>query len=134
MTFANKCFRCAGIISHFQACSNHNFKNTQSLFFTPCSRDTHSQLIPRKILVDIILFLAQKFDGRIPALLLYTQTQSETFFKDVSSKCSCYEPSGFGKKILLSKKTLPKAQRTRGLSSSYQSNFFRSYHRFLNKS
>ena len=32
------------------------------------------------------------------------------------------------------KKTLPKAQRTRGLSSSYQSNFFRSYHKFLHKS
>ena len=38
-------------------------------------------------------------------------------------------------------KTLPKAQRTRGLSSAYQSNFsksyhkfFRSYHKFLNKS
>ena len=30
-------------------------------------------------------------------------------------------------------KTLPKAQRTRGLSSAYQSNFFRSYHNFLNK-
>ena len=27
-------------------------------------------------------------------------------------------------------KTLPKAQRTRGLSSTYQSNFFRSYHKF----
>ena len=87
----------------FQACANHNFKKTQSFFFTPCSRDTHSQLIPRKILVDIISFLAQMFDGRIPALLLYTQTQSETFFKDVSSKCSCYEPSGFRAKILLSK-------------------------------
>ena len=31
-------------------------------------------------------------------------------------------------------KTLPKAQRTRGLSSSYQSNFFRSHHKFLPKS
>ena len=31
-------------------------------------------------------------------------------------------------------KTLPKAQRTRGLSSSYQSYFFRSYHKFLPKS
>ena len=30
--------------------------------------------------------------------------------------------------------TLPKAQRTRGLSSPYQSNFFRSYHKFLRKS
>ena len=30
-------------------------------------------------------------------------------------------------------KTLPKAQRTRGLSSAYQSNFFRSYHKFLTK-
>ena len=29
-------------------------------------------------------------------------------------------------------KTLPKAQRTRGLSSSYQSNFLRSYHNFTN--
>ena len=75
-------------------------------FFTPCSRETHSQLIQRKNLVNIISFLAQKFDGRIPALLLYTQTQSETFFKDVSSKCSCYEPSGFRAKILLSKKNL----------------------------
>ena len=27
-------------------------------------------------------------------------------------------------------KTLPKAQRTRGLSSAYQSNLFRSYHKF----
>ena len=31
-------------------------------------------------------------------------------------------------------KTLPKAQRTRGLSSAYQSNFFRSYHKLLHKS
>ena len=31
-------------------------------------------------------------------------------------------------------KTLPKAQRTRGLSSSYQSNFFMSHHKFLPKS
>ena len=31
-------------------------------------------------------------------------------------------------------KTLPKAQRTRGLSSAYQRNFFRSYHKFLHKS
>ena len=30
--------------------------------------------------------------------------------------------------------TLPKAQRTRGLSSTYQSNFFRSYHKFKHKS
>ena len=30
--------------------------------------------------------------------------------------------------------TLPKAQRTRGLSSGYQSNFFRSYHKFSNNS
>ena len=29
-------------------------------------------------------------------------------------------------------KTLPKAQRTRGLSSSYQSNLLRSYHNFTN--
>jgi len=31
-------------------------------------------------------------------------------------------------------KTLPKALRTRGLSSAYQSNFFRSYHKFLQNS
>ena len=31
-------------------------------------------------------------------------------------------------------KTLPKAQRTRGLSSSYLSNFLRSYHEFKHKS
>ena len=31
-------------------------------------------------------------------------------------------------------KTLPKAQRTRGLSSGYQTYFFRSYHKFSNKS
>ena len=31
-------------------------------------------------------------------------------------------------------KTMPKAQQTRGLSSAYQSNFFRSYHEFFNKS
>ena len=31
-------------------------------------------------------------------------------------------------------KTLPKAQQTRGLSSAYQSNFFRSYQKFLHKS
>ena len=30
--------------------------------------------------------------------------------------------------------TLPKAQRTQGLSSAYQSNFFRSYHKLLYKS
>ena len=35
---------------------------------------------------------------------------------------------------LTNEKTLPKAQRTRGLSSAYQSNFFRSYHKFLHKS
>ena len=32
------------------------------------------------------------------------------------------------------KRTLPKAQRTRGLSFGYQSNFFRSYHKLRNKS
>ena len=32
----------------------------------------------------------------------------------------------------LMNRTLPKAQRTRGLSSSYQSNFLRSYHNFTN--
>ena len=32
------------------------------------------------------------------------------------------------------RKTLPKAQRTRGLSSTYQSNFFGSYHKFKHKS
>ena len=31
-------------------------------------------------------------------------------------------------------KTLPKAQRTRGLSSTYQSNFYGSYHKFKHKS
>ena len=31
-------------------------------------------------------------------------------------------------------KTLPKAHRTRGLSSAHQSNFFGSYHKFSNKS
>ena len=36
--------------------------------------------------------------------------------------------------VTLDLKTLPKAQRTRGLSSAYQSNFFRSYHKFLHKS
>ena len=30
-------------------------------------------------------------------------------------------------------KTLPKAQQTRGLSSGYQSNFFRSFHKFSKK-
>ena len=30
-------------------------------------------------------------------------------------------------------KTLPKAQRTLGLRSGYQSNFFRSYHKYLHK-
>ena len=33
----------------------------------------------------------------------------------------------------LKSKTLPKAQRTWGLSSSYQSNFLRSYHEFLHR-
>ena len=32
------------------------------------------------------------------------------------------------------KETLPKAQRTRGLTSTYQSNFFGSYHNFKHKS
>ena len=46
--FANKCFRCAGIFSHFQACSNHNFKNTQSFFFYALQpRDTLS-INPKK--------------------------------------------------------------------------------------
>ena len=36
--------------------------------------------------------------------------------------------------ILVRVKTLPKAQRTRGLSSSCKSNFLRSYHKFKNKS
>ena len=35
---------------------------------------------------------------------------------------------------LVEKETLPKAKRTRGLSSDYQSNFFRSDHKFSNKS
>ena len=34
----------------------------------------------------------------------------------------------------LPSETMPNAQRTRGLSSSYQSNLFRSYHKFKNKS
>ena len=34
----------------------------------------------------------------------------------------------------ISNQTLPKAQRTRGLSSSYQSNLLRSYHKFKHKS
>ena len=41
-------------------------------------------------------------------------------------------PSAFIRQISL--KRLPKAQRTRGLSSAHQSNFFRSYHKFSNKS
>ena len=36
--------------------------------------------------------------------------------------------------LMATVETLPKAQRTRGLSSAYQSNFFRSYHKFLHKS
>ena len=36
--------------------------------------------------------------------------------------------------FMVSLQTLPKAQRTRGLSSGYQSKFFRSYHKFSNKS
>ena len=35
--------------------------------------------------------------------------------------------------VLVNYETLPKAQRTRGLSSSYQSNSFRSYHKFKHK-
>ena len=37
-------------------------------------------------------------------------------------------------RLEIMKKTLPKAQRTRGLSSAYQSDFFRSYHKFFHKS
>ena len=40
----------------------------------------------------------------------------------------------FLRKILFLVQTLPKAQRTRGLSSSCQSNFLRSYHKFKHKS
>ena len=36
--------------------------------------------------------------------------------------------------LLCSNETLPKAQRTWGLSSAYQSNMFRSYHKFKHKS
>ena len=37
-------------------------------------------------------------------------------------------------RMLLEVQTLPKEQRTRGLTSAYQSNFFRSYHKFKYKS
>ena len=42
--------------------------------------------------------------------------------------------SNFDCKHYVQFKTLPKAQRTRGLSSSCQSNFLRSYHKFKHKS
>ena len=44
-------------------------------------------------------------------------------------------PPMMGKgKSLLESKTLPKAQRTRGLNSSCQSNYLRLYHKFKHKS
>ena len=48
--------------------------------------------------------------------------------------CNQMWPSYFIKSFSLFVRTLPKAQRTRGLSSAYQSNFFRSYLKFLHKS
>ena len=48
--------------------------------------------------------------------------------------CNQMWPSYFIKSFSSFVRTLPKAQRTRGLSSAYQSNFFRSYHKFLHKS
>ena len=50
----------------------------------------------------------------------------------VSALCKNSTMALFGDKSY--KKTFPKAQRTRGLSSAHQSNFFRSYHKFLYKS
>ena len=44
------------------------------------------------------------------------------------------ELSVFSSLVFCTMKTLPKAQRTRGLSSSYQSNFLRSYHELKHKS
>ena len=46
--------------------------------------------------------------------------------------CSIYLSKVF--KLLRMSKTLPKAQRIRGLSSSCQSKFLRSYHKFKHKS
>ena len=59
-------------------------------------------------------------------------------FKVISLGLWVPELSAFTKVIAFTKslqlQTLPKAQRTRGMSSGYQSSFFRSYHKFSNKS
>ena len=46
----------------------------------------------------------------------------------------CWRVFLWNAKVPYVKKTLPKAQRTRGLSSTYQINFFGSYHKFKHKS
>jgi len=64
---------------------------------------------------------------------LYGQNLKRNTYLTPSQKCRC--DLGFWSFTFLNThKTLPKAQRTRGLSSAYQSNFFRSYHKFLHKS
>ena len=47
---------------------------------------------------------------------------------------SCFRSNRLDNRLTRGIKTLPKAQRTRRLSSAYQINFFRSYHKFLHKS
>ena len=62
-------------------------------------------------------------------------TESEHSNQNQGGACYDCKSNGKGETFLgYSDETLPKAQRMRGLSSAYQSNFFRSYHKFLHKS
>ena len=51
---------------------------------------------------------------------------------DFGSKQFDHDIANSEKQVIM--QTLPKAQRTRGVSSVYQSNLFRSYHQLLHKS
>ena len=57
-------------------------------------------------------------------------------FLNIDNMIECWSARNLRNRFTMvtESKTLPKAQRTRGLSSAYQSNFFRSYHKFLHKS
>ena len=75
--------------------------------------------------------------SRVFAIITNLQT-SFMAFNQSFNRCCFSSKTDFQLEVVLSLQltleTLPKAQRTRGLSSSYQSNYLRSYHKFKHKS
>ena len=66
--------------------------------------------------------------------LMFTKPIAKTRFSWLSCASIFDLASSTVRVTSVEAQTLPKAQRTRGLSSAYQNNFFRSYHKFLHKS